>query len=346
MNIQEEMRRVDKLYKKRRIIGILYVLSCPAEETDCPPAEYDDYYDQLESMICERLSRSFVSGDFSFDDLLTASIQRGKSYQIILSNIQKTAQVFQSRYEKKKYAPSGSHLSFLKLMEEINKKAELFKTVLLSGGQTGQQIDKLGNLLAETEKNQNLLLNQINQSEKLCREAAGALEEAKETNRNMLSTVLTDLGLFAAIIIAAVAVYLNGIVDRMTLSLPMSRQLFLSSLRWHATFLLIFFLIFLVGKLTGRSLASKSGCPSERCTDCGEKCSQFGQLWRRFPWLVLMNAAFLAVELTALFVIIWQTSGWGWGIFSILAICGLPLLPVYLWKHKYIQKFFKKISGK
>lgn len=346
MNIQEEMRRVDKLYKKRKIIAILYVLSCPAEETDCPPAEYDDYYDQLESMICDRISRSFVSGDFSFDDLLTTSIQRGKGYQTILSNIHKTAQVFQSRYQKKKYAPSGSHLSFLKLMEEIGKKAELLKTVLLSGGQPDQQIDRLGNLLAETEKNQSLLLNQISQSDKLCREAAGSLEEAKETSKNMISTVLTDMGLFTAIIIAAVAVYLNGLVDRMTLSLPMSRQIFLSSLRWHVTFLLIFFLIFLIGKLTGRSLATRDKCPSESCVGCSEKCSQAKQLWHRFPWLVLMNGVFLAVELITLFVIIWQTSGWGWGVFSVVAVCGLPLLIAYLRKKKYIQKLWKKIYGK
>ena len=343
MNIQEELRRVDKAYKKRKIIPILFALSYPAEETDCAPDEYDDYYNQLEGILCEKIGRSFVSGEFSFDDLLEVSIRREKNYRDVLSDIQKTAQVFQNRYQKKKYSSSGFHLSFLKLTEEINKKAELLKTVLLSGGQTAQQIDKLGNLLAETEKNQSLLLNQISQADKLCREATGALEEARETNRNMLSTVLTDMGLFTAVIIAAVAIYLNGVADRTALALPMSRQIFLSALRWHATFLLVFFLIFLVGKLSGRSLASKCRGHSGDCSDCAEKCGLGKQLWCRYPWLVLINGGFLVVELAALLVIIWQSLGWGWGIVSILLLA-TPFIIAY--EKGSFKKLAKKFSKK
>ena len=344
MNIQEEMRRVDKLYKKRKIMAVLYALSYPAEDTDCSPSEYDDYYNKLETAISDRISRSFLSGDFSFNDLLELAIQRGKSYQTVLADVQKTAQVFLNRYQKKKYSPSGSRLSFLKLMEEINKKAEYLKTALLSGGYSGQQVDQLGNLLAETEKNQTRLLDQLNQADKLYREAAKALEEAKETNKNMLSTVLTNMGIFTAIIMAAVAAFFNGVADRSAaVTTSVSQQVLLSSLRWHVTYLLVFFLLFLVGKLSGRSLASKCpGCEGE-CAECGEKCGYARQIWRRYPWLVVLNGLFLLVELVALLVIIWQTRGWGWGVAAILipAVVG-----VIAYDTGIFRKYSKKYKGK
>ena len=267
-----------------------------------------------------------------FDDAAAVAVQKPDSIFHVLTLLEDAASKYENQSEFKEYKG---------FFGELKKYACIFKVTLENFGESTEK--------SETDGMLDRALALVERVEK----------ETRNNKNETLTTVLTVLGIFVAVIIAVVAVYLNGVADKNTLSLPLSRQLLLSALRWHATFLLIFFLIFLIAKLTGRSLAGmcKDAAEADQsggtgrvnkscdCSVCSKNCGKVKQIRKRFPWFVLMNIAFFAVEFSALFVEIhgWSNiKGWfglefcdvnWWGIITDSAISHwiLAFLPVLVW---------------
>lgn len=297
--------------------GIEELLKTLADTAENVSGEIDSeskvqvYYQTLAEKIETVVQSVGITTDkvnFSFNDLVEVAVLKEKTYPTVLQNIQETISALQ------KYTDDLSE-EVRDLLNAINTRAESLKKALLSSDSSTGGVTETGNfILVKT-------LDQLGEAEKALKDSQRKLKNATKKNNETLSTVLTVLGIFVAIIIAIVAVYLNGVADKNTLSLPLSRQLLISAFRWHATFLLIFFLIFLIAKLTGRSLAgmckeaeradeseeARKADKSCDCSVCLKDCGKVKQIRKRFPWFILMNGAFFAVELAALFV---EIVGW------------------------------------
>lgn len=309
--------------KEKAINEFLNILSNPAEgeikgaeSFDCAGINLDEQlqkkieeqHNSLKELFETLLSNTddltstndLISTDYlTSERLLTLAKNRGRPVSSLLMDFEKSINNLEKYSTKNVNFDLVCSVLFVKIKKEVKAWRCVFPD-------------------EESDDVRSTMNREINNAQSVIENANAAVDLIK---KDTLSTVLTVLGIFVAVIIAVVAVYLNGVADENALSLPMRRQILLAAFRWHATFLLIFFLIFLIAKLTGRSLAGMCKDAEETyqsgetgkvnkscdCSLCKKGCGKVKQIRKRFPWFVLMNGAFFAVELAALFV---EIVGW------------------------------------
>ena len=293
-----------------RVDVILLELASPPESNEeCKSdTEYSSWYNGLFEKVKQLDSADWAAyKTLSAERLLTLARKKQMPVSVMLSNMYNvTVRVYDLRFRE--WESDSDSLFFLQSLKvEIEEWRKVFPSEDLS------EATRLAGTVEDALRETNIV---IEDAEEIISTVDVQLENIKndfsQAKSEILNTVLTVLGLFVAVIIAVVAVYLNGVADKSVLSLPLRRQILLAAFRWHATFLLIFFLIFLIAKLTGRSLAgmckdADAENKSCDCSVCGKTCRKTKQIRKRFPWLVVLNIAFFCVEFSALYV---EIHGW------------------------------------
>ena len=142
--------------------------------------------------------------------------------------------------------------------------------------------------------------DRLNKADKQLEEAKNNLNETK----NILPNMLTTLGIFVAIIIAIVAVYLSIVLHNQSNTLV--SIIFIKDSVWaRAIFILLlgvmvfdmlFVFLFWISKLSGRSI----GCScinGDTCVDCKKKtlCNPFVRVWKRYWSFIVFNIIILSL---------------------------------------------------
>ena len=140
------------------------------------------------------------------------------------------------------------------------------------------------------------IIEEAQKVQKAAEETQAAAEAAKNSAESMVPNMLTVLGIFVAIIIAVVAAYISILIgqhieDSNLASLGLAAFLVLG----HILTNIIFLLLYLISKLTKYTLACNCLVSKENdCTNCSSwyGCTWMNKLWRRYPYIIVLNAFF------------------------------------------------------
>lgn len=185
---------------------------------------------------------------------------------------------------------------------------------------------KLNNANIKLVKSEKFFKDTRKKMNKLVMETNDKVKQVEKNIDGMIPNMLTVLGIFVAIIIAVVACYLSILLTHESLkqyaaSRPFEYMQYL--MMCHVMFGIIFFLLYLISKLSTYELschcnlyelishedeeriADDSGAKFivSDCSKCKKKCSIFVRLKLRYPYIFFINLAFL---LAYFMLALWQ----------------------------------------
>lgn len=136
------------------------------------------------------------------------------------------------------------------------------------------------------------------------RKATDDLNDAKNKLASVQTELIAVLSIFAAIVLAFSGSFgfIGNSLSGMSTA-PFFKSVFFVVLCGFIVFNLIFLLMYIVGKITGRNIYAR--CKTENCT-CKKQCSGINRVRKRLPYIFWMNVAFFILLL--LDVTLWFTS--------------------------------------
>lgn len=193
-----------------------------------------------------------------------------------------------------------------KLLHDINEDLLSLK----------ERYDKIDSFIADTEEKIQSAVKSAKQAITASQEAKNASEEAKkaateakstaqtvntavesisETANSILPNILTVVGIFIAMVIAVIVCYLSVVIAKHPNN-SWSSDLFpiiLGIVMGQIAINMVFLLLFLIGKLTNKSIAIS--CPeASQCYLCKSKvsCHIGNRAFRKYPYIIASNIIF------------------------------------------------------
>lgn len=125
------------------------------------------------------------------------------------------------------------------------------------------------------------------------------IKKTRDDANNVLSTVLTVLGIFVAIVIAFIGGYfsISASLESKISNIPQI-QLAHFMLMGHVVINLIFMFMFMLARLSNKNLCVMcTNCTghsdSSKCHTCGCQCNWHHRLTRKYPYIVMTNWFFI-----------------------------------------------------
>ncbi len=228
--------------------------------------------------------KSIYSGGFrhsyadSFSLIIGISKEEEKySLEYLSTNLDNMRALVEQDYVSGEKEFSGIYPDLSRLSDHINLEIGRYNYYALND----QKLDDL-------EQRNKKLLTEL-------REATQKLEKAQDTVSSMQTELIAVLSIFAAIVLTFsgsmgfVGNTLSGMAEA-----PLFKAIFFVLLCGVVVFNLIFLMMYIVGKITGRNIYAR--CKSDNCT-CGENkmpaCKGITRLRKRLPYVFWMNVVLL-----------------------------------------------------
>lgn len=251
--------------------------------------------------------------------------------EVLSANLCELMSVIESGYESQQARYASLYQPISKLIDHVNLElARLDKqasdkrnTDIVSQNLNGlnDEVSKLQSDTSEISKQLKVatkseisLRKEAGNATKKLKEATVKLDKATAVAGALQTQMISILSIFAAVIIAfSGGISFLGSALTSVQNVPLYKSVIICTLCGLILFNVVFSLIYLVGKLIGKSIfaecsafAEKDGVASgERdCTVCQRKCCEVSKLFHRLPYICIVNMIGLAVIGLAI-VIFW-----------------------------------------
>lgn len=195
-------------------------------------------------------------------------------------------------------------LSFFKNLKDEVKRASSRSSI--PENKYNYLDDKLSDDIYEEKAQKLLEKTDINLNNKL----SDVIKQVDEKTNSLTTNILTVLGIFVAIIVVFISAYLSIILPEARGGLaghPIFVHLLYYAFVGHILFNLLFFLMFMISRLSHKNLSLACyGCPENEygvivCKN--ERCTMRTRAWRKYPYVVFANIMFISSY--AIFFLAW-----------------------------------------
>lgn len=291
-------------------------------------AELEKSFEKLKDIYSDGFRHRYAD----FFPLVVEINKEGRDFDSLTTNLVALQELSQNKLDKLEQGEediADVSNAIFKICDHINLEIGRYQQYMSAGKdieRTVENVNSLKDIVYAAVNDLNKANDKLNATNKKSTELSGELDDAKDkmdkANKKLkhakdkLSSVQTEL-ISVLSIFAAIVLTFSGSISFISSALssidkaPFYKTVFFVLLCGFVVFNTIFLMMYLVGKITGRSIYAT--CKHDDCAACTKadgklKCSSIKRLRKRLPYIFWLNVVFLLLMIAD--IVLWIYFPW------------------------------------